>query len=162
MWHMCSLNRMNRAGGSPDKVRSYNGARCLNRNFDAYVQNLYNSENQDGFRWPSMHFYIKVTYLFYEVSYSVYKIGGKKTSNDHHTKVQRYTHKRQRARHMFAVSTDQFPDPIKHQINNFLANGVVTPCIVVGCILLPSDQLLRVEQLPVRASSHFIYRSNGK
>merc|ERR1711976_659472 len=47
-------------------------------------------------------------------------------------------------------------DPVQDQVNNLLTNGVVTTSIVVGSILLTSDQLLRVEQLAVGASAHLI------
>ena len=35
----------------------------------------------------------------------------------------------------------QLPDPVKNQVNDLLANGVVTPGVVVGGVLLASDQL---------------------
>ena len=35
----------------------------------------------------------------------------------------------------------EFPDSIKNQVDNLLANGVVTSGIVVGCILFASDEL---------------------
>ena len=38
---------------------------------------------------------------------------------------------------------------VQSDLNLLLANGVVTPGIVVGSVLLPCDQLLRMEQLPV-------------
>merc|ERR1711976_212037 len=47
-------------------------------------------------------------------------------------------------------------DPVQDQVNNLLTNGVVTTSIVVGSILLTSDQLLWVEQLTVGASAHLI------
>jgi hypothetical protein len=47
-------------------------------------------------------------------------------------------------------------DAVQNQIHNFFANGVVTSGIIVGGILLPSDKLLRVEQLPVCASTNLI------
>ena len=50
----------------------------------------------------------------------------------------------------------QFSDPVKDQIDNLLANGVVAPCIIIGSILLPSDELLRMEELAVSASADFI------
>ena len=35
----------------------------------------------------------------------------------------------------------KLPDPVQNQVNNLLADGVVTPGVVVGCVLLASDQL---------------------
>ena len=35
----------------------------------------------------------------------------------------------------------QLPDPVKNQVNDLLANGVVSPGVVVGGVLLASDQL---------------------
>jgi hypothetical protein len=43
-----------------------------------------------------------------------------------------------------------------------LLTGVVTTGKVVGCILLPTDELLRVEELAVGASSHLIDDSGFK
>ena len=42
--------------------------------------------------------------------------------------------------------------PLEDQVNNLLADGVVAPGVVVRRVLLPVDQLLRVEELPVGAS----------
>ena len=50
----------------------------------------------------------------------------------------------------------QLPDPVQHQVNNLLPNGVVPPGIVVGSVLLASDQLLGVEQLAVGSSSYLV------
>eukprot|EP00091_Calanus_sinicus_P017923 TRINITY_DN3915_c0_g1_i1.p1 TRINITY_DN3915_c0_g1~~TRINITY_DN3915_c0_g1_i1.p1 ORF type:complete len:144 (-),score=11.13 TRINITY_DN3915_c0_g1_i1:79-510(-) len=50
----------------------------------------------------------------------------------------------------------QLPDPVQHQINNLLSNSIVSSCIVVGGILLPSDHLLRMEELAVSSSANFI------
>ena len=44
-------------------------------------------------------------------------------------------------------------DSLKDQVNNLLANGVVSPGVVVGSILLSGDQLLRVEHLTVDSTS---------
>ena len=43
----------------------------------------------------------------------------------------------------------KLPDPVQNQVNNLLADGVVTPGVVVGGVLFACDQLLGVEQLPV-------------
>ncbi|BAT13425.1 Os11g0247350, partial [Oryza sativa Japonica Group] len=50
----------------------------------------------------------------------------------------------------------KLPDAVKAQINNLLANCVVTTGKVVGCILLATDELLRVEELAVVTSPHLI------
>ena len=46
------------------------------------------------------------------------------------------------------------PDPVQHQVHDLLANGVVTPGVVVGGVLLASDQLLGVEELSVGSSAN--------
>ena len=50
----------------------------------------------------------------------------------------------------------QLADTIQSQINELFANGVVASGVVVGGILLTGDQLLRVEQLAVGASTDLI------
>ena len=50
----------------------------------------------------------------------------------------------------------QFANFVACIINHFLSNSVVTSSIVVGSILLASDQLLRVEKLSVGSSADFI------
>ena len=45
----------------------------------------------------------------------------------------------------------QLPDSVQHKVDDLLADGVVPPGVVVGRILLPGDQLFRVEQLAVCA-----------
>ena len=50
----------------------------------------------------------------------------------------------------------QFPDPVQAEIYDLLSDGVVSTCVVVGGILLASDELFRVEQLVVGSSPHFI------
>lgn len=54
----------------------------------------------------------------------------------------------------------QFADPVQDQVNNLLADGVMASGIIIGCIFLPGDQLLRVEELPVGPCAHFIYRED--
>ena len=39
----------------------------------------------------------------------------------------------------------QFAGPVQNQVDDFLADGVVAAGVVVGCILLASDELLRME-----------------
>ena len=51
---------------------------------------------------------------------------------------------------------DKLPDPVEHQVDDLLADGVVAPSVVVGGVLLAGHQLLGVEQLPVRSSSDFV------
>ena len=55
----------------------------------------------------------------------------------------------------------QFPDAVKDQVNNLLADGVVATGVVVGGILLTGDQLLRVEQLAVGASTDLICKTGN-
>ena len=50
----------------------------------------------------------------------------------------------------------QLPDPVKNQVNNLLADGVVAPGVVVGGVLLASDQLLGVKQLTIGSSSNLV------
>ena len=50
----------------------------------------------------------------------------------------------------------KFSDSVEAEINDFLTNGVVSSGEVVGGILLAGDQLLRVEELSVGASSDLI------
>ena len=56
----------------------------------------------------------------------------------------------------------QLPEPIQTKINHFFSDGVVSSSVVVGSILLASDQLLRVEELSVGSSSDFIYNCRFK
>ena len=53
----------------------------------------------------------------------------------------------------------QLPYSVQTKINNFLADGVVTTSVVVSSVLLASDQLLRMEELSVGSSPHFVYNS---
>ena len=50
----------------------------------------------------------------------------------------------------------QLADSVKNKINNLLSNGVVTTSIVVGSILLSSDELFRVEELTISSHSDLI------
>lgn len=52
--------------------------------------------------------------------------------------------------------THQFANPVQNKINDLFSNGIVSTGIIVSCILLASDQLLRVEQLAIRPSPHLI------
>mmetsp|Transcript_42750 Transcript_42750/g.101876 ORF Transcript_42750/g.101876 Transcript_42750/m.101876 type:complete len:206 (+) Transcript_42750:221-838(+) len=51
----------------------------------------------------------------------------------------------------------QFADSIKDQVDDLLANGVVSPCEVVRRVFLSGNELLRVEQLAIRACTHLIH-----
>merc|ERR1712131_124177 len=53
----------------------------------------------------------------------------------------------------------QLPDPIKNKVNNLLANSVMPPSIIVGCILLATNHLLRVKKLLVGAGPNFIHNT---
>ncbi len=53
-------------------------------------------------------------------------------------------------------SLSDAPDPVEHEIDDLLADRVVATSVVVGSIFLASDELLRVEELAVRASAHLI------
>ncbi len=50
----------------------------------------------------------------------------------------------------------ELTDPVEDDVDELLADGVVTASVVVGGILLASDQLLGVEQLTVSSSANFI------
>ncbi len=50
----------------------------------------------------------------------------------------------------------QLADAIQHKVDDFLANGVVTTSVVVGGVFLTGDQLLRVKQRAVGASTDLI------
>ena len=50
----------------------------------------------------------------------------------------------------------QLPDAVKDEIDDLLADGVVTTGVVVGSILLTGDELLRVEQLTVGSSTNLV------
>ena len=54
----------------------------------------------------------------------------------------------------------QLSDAVQHQVDDLLANGVVTTGVVVGGILLAGDQLLGVEQLTVCAGADLICSTN--
>merc|ERR1711997_376662 len=53
----------------------------------------------------------------------------------------------------------QLSDSIEYKINDFLADGVMTSCIVIGSIFFSSYQLFRVEELTIGSSSYLIYNS---
>ena len=54
----------------------------------------------------------------------------------------------------------EFPDTVQHQVNNFLANGVMATGIVVGSIFLAGDQLLRMKELSVGSGTNLVCVKN--
>jgi hypothetical protein len=52
----------------------------------------------------------------------------------------------------------QTSDAIQDQVDDLLADRVMTSCVVVGRILLARDELLRMEQRPVGSSTDFIWK----
>ena len=54
---------------------------------------------------------------------------------------------------MFSYDSSDFLDD---DVDDLLADGVVASRVVVGCILLPGHQLLRMEKLTVGSSSNLI------
>lgn len=54
----------------------------------------------------------------------------------------------------------ELADAVQHQVDDLLANGVVTTSVVVGSVFFASDELLRVEQSAVRAGADLI--NNGR
>ena len=50
----------------------------------------------------------------------------------------------------------QLPDPVEDEVDDLLADSVVTPGVVVGRVLLASDKLFRMKQLTVRTSTDFV------
>ena len=50
----------------------------------------------------------------------------------------------------------KFPDSVQAKIDDLLSNSVVSSSVVVGSVLLASDELFRVEELSVGSSPHFV------
>ena len=50
----------------------------------------------------------------------------------------------------------QLADSVKNKIYDLLSNGIVATGVVVGSILLSSDELFRVEELTISSHSDFI------
>ena len=50
----------------------------------------------------------------------------------------------------------QLADPVEHHVDDLFADGVVATGVVVGGIFLAGDQLLRVEERAVGASTDFV------
>ena len=51
----------------------------------------------------------------------------------------------------------QLADSVQDQVDDLLPDGVVSASVVVRRVLLPGDQLLRVEQLSVRPGPHLVH-----
>merc|ERR1719391_1538053 len=51
----------------------------------------------------------------------------------------------------------QLANSVKHSVDHFLTNSVVSTGIVVSGVLLPTDKLFRMEQLAVRSVANLIY-----
>ena len=56
----------------------------------------------------------------------------------------------------------QFSNSVQDEVNDLLANGVVTSGIVIGSIFFACDELLRVEELAVGASANLIWKRKMK
>merc|ERR1719198_288885 len=54
----------------------------------------------------------------------------------------------------------ELADAVEHEVHDLLADGVVAARVVVSRVLLARDDLLRVEQLAVRARAHLV--ANGR
>ena len=52
----------------------------------------------------------------------------------------------------------QLPHAVQYDIDQFLADSVVTTCVVVGRVFFASDELLRVKELTVRSGTHLVCR----
>ena len=50
----------------------------------------------------------------------------------------------------------QLADPVQHQINELPSHSVVATSIVVSSVFLASDELFRVEELPVGTCPNLI------
>mmetsp|Transcript_52419 Transcript_52419/g.156418 ORF Transcript_52419/g.156418 Transcript_52419/m.156418 type:complete len:286 (-) Transcript_52419:111-968(-) len=51
----------------------------------------------------------------------------------------------------------ELPDPVEHEVNDLLADGVVPAGKVVCGVFLPRDKLLRMEELPVGAGANLVH-----
>jgi len=52
----------------------------------------------------------------------------------------------------------QLANPVQNQVHNLLSNCVMSPGIVIGCILFSSDKLLWMEQLTICSSMNLIWK----
>jgi hypothetical protein len=46
--------------------------------------------------------------------------------------------------------------PLLYSGNEFPANSVLTTGVVIGCVLLPSDELIRVKEVTILSGTDFI------
>jgi len=53
----------------------------------------------------------------------------------------------------------ELSDAVEYEVDDLLANGVVATSVVVSCVLLAGDDLLRVVELAVGASADFVTHS---
>lgn len=53
----------------------------------------------------------------------------------------------------------ELPDPVEDDVDNLLADGVVAARVVVSGVLLASDKLFRMKQLPVRAGADLVWKT---
>ena len=51
------------------------------------------------------------------------------------------------------------PDFLDDDVDDLLADGVVSPGVIVGCIFLPVNQLVGVEETAVLANANFVCKS---
>ena len=56
----------------------------------------------------------------------------------------------------------QLASSVQHEVDDLLADGIVAAGVVIGCVFLPCDQLLGVEQLPVCSGTNLICQSQNK
>ena len=50
----------------------------------------------------------------------------------------------------------KFSNAVEYKVDDFLSNGVVTTGVIVGRVLLSTDQLFRMEELAICSGSDFI------
>ena len=60
------------------------------------------------------------------------------------------------------TSTHQLASSVQHEVDDLLADGVVTAGVVIGRVFLPCDQLLRVEQLAVGSGTNLVWRMSHR
>ncbi len=56
----------------------------------------------------------------------------------------------------------EFADAVEDQVDDLLADRVVSASVVVGRVLFARDELFRVEELPVCSGANFIYNSKKR
>ena len=52
--------------------------------------------------------------------------------------------------------TSQFANSVQNQINNLLADGVMTASVIIGSIFLSSDHLFWMEQLAISTGADLV------